>query len=87
MKKYAAVLLAFCMLLSAVCAAAEGGAAEDSAVPVEKKTFPISYVCTKGENMVAAKRGCCLFFAFTFRFPSAYSGFGTGRASSGVYQE
>ena len=40
MKKYAAVLLAFCMLLSAVCAAAEGGAAEDSAVPVEKKTFP-----------------------------------------------
>ena len=49
--------------------------------------FHISYVCTKGENMVAAKRGCCLFFAFTFRFPSAYSGFGTGRASSGVYQE
>ena len=43
MKKYAAVLLAFCMLLSAVCAAAEGGAAEDSAVPVEKKTFPIYY--------------------------------------------
>ena len=31
MKKLAAVLLAFCMLLSAVCAAAEGGAAEDYA--------------------------------------------------------
>ena len=43
MKKLAAVLLAFCMLLSAVCAAAEGGAAEDSAVQVEKKTFPIYY--------------------------------------------
>ena len=43
MKKFAAVLLAFCMLLSAVCAAAEGGAAEDSAVPVERKTFPLYY--------------------------------------------
>ena len=43
MKKYAAVLLAFCMLLSAVCAAAEGGAAEDSAAQIEKKTFPIYY--------------------------------------------
>ena len=43
MKKLVSALLAFCILLCAVCAAAEGSAGEDSAAPLEKKTFPLYY--------------------------------------------
>ena len=47
----------------------------------------IAGILVEGSTSVLAMDFTGKTVTYSSRFPSAYSGFGTGRASSGVYQE